>query len=171
MAVPRYVRVFTLFVNGTNELGRVTEVTLPKLTRKTESYRGGGMLGAVNIDLGLDDGALDMSFVAGGVVRDLLLEYAGEIDETAFRFVAELYTDGEESQLLEVETRGRVTEIDKGTTKQGDATSHTFQVKNTYYRMLIDDEDIIEIDLLNFVYKKDGENMFTDRISSALGLG
>ncbi|MFL7908366.1 phage tail protein, partial [Escherichia coli] len=33
-----------------------------------------------------------------------------------------------------------------------------------------DDSDVVEIDLLNFIYKKDGENVFGDRVSSALGL-
>ncbi|EHX40238.1 major tail tube protein [Escherichia coli DEC12E] len=33
--------LFTLFVDGENEVGKVTSVTLPKLTRKTDSYRGG----------------------------------------------------------------------------------------------------------------------------------
>lgn len=53
MAVPKHLRFFTLFVDGENEVGKVTSVTLPKLTRKTDSYRGGGMMGAVSIDLGL----------------------------------------------------------------------------------------------------------------------
>lgn len=66
MAVPKHLRFFTLFVDGENEVGKVTSVTLPKLTRKTDSYRGGGMMGAVSIDLGLDDSALDASFVMGG---------------------------------------------------------------------------------------------------------
>ncbi|HFU8467444.1 TPA: phage major tail tube protein, partial [Escherichia coli] len=66
MAVPKNLRVFTLFTDGVNQIGRVTGFTPPKLTRKTEAYRGGGMAGAVNIDLGLDDGALDASFTMGG---------------------------------------------------------------------------------------------------------
>lgn len=64
MAVPKHLRFFTLFVDGENEVGKVTSVTPPKLTRKTDSYRGGGMMGAVS-DLGLDDSALDASFVMG----------------------------------------------------------------------------------------------------------
>ncbi|STH74474.1 Major tail tube protein FII [Escherichia coli] len=49
MAVPKNLRFFTLFVDGENEVGKVTSVTLPKLTRKTDSYRGGGMMGAVSM--------------------------------------------------------------------------------------------------------------------------
>ncbi|EHS0460924.1 phage major tail tube protein, partial [Escherichia coli] len=84
--------------------------------------------------------------------------------------VGEVFTDGEESQILEIEMRGRITEIDQGEIKQGEATSFTFAVKNTYYKESVDDSDVVEIDLLNFIYKKDGENVFGDRVSSALGL-
>lgn len=133
MAVPKHLRFFTLFVDGENEVGKVTSVTPPKLTRKTDSYRGGGMMGAVSIDLGLDDSALDASFVMGGAVRALFLKYGGTIDGTLLRFAGEYYTDAE-SDLYEIEMRGRVTEIDMGEAKQGEATSHTYAVKNTYYK-------------------------------------
>lgn len=119
MAVPRHIRQFTLFVDGKNFIGTVSGLTPPKLTRKTEAYRGAGMLGAVNIDLGLDDGALDASFTTGGVEKELLSKYAGKVDEVALRFVGEVFTDGEESQILEMEMRGRITEIDQGEIKQG----------------------------------------------------
>ncbi|HDZ1101288.1 TPA: phage major tail tube protein, partial [Klebsiella pneumoniae] len=46
MAIPKKLRLFTLFVDGENYIGKVPSVTLPKLTRKTEDYQGGGMLGA-----------------------------------------------------------------------------------------------------------------------------
>lgn len=100
-------------MDGENEVGKVTSVTPPKLTRKTDSYRGGGMMGAVSIDLGLDDSALDASFVMGGAVRALFLKYGGTIDGTLLRFAGEYYTDAE-SDLYEIEMRGRVTEIDMG---------------------------------------------------------
>ncbi len=57
---------FTLFVDGENEDETHDAVTLPKLTRKTDSYRGGGMMGAVSIDLGLDDSALDARALSWG---------------------------------------------------------------------------------------------------------
>ncbi|MBG6242232.1 MAG: phage major tail tube protein [Candidatus Symbiopectobacterium sp. Dall1.0] len=170
MAVPHKLRLCTTFVNGNNQIGKVTSVTLPKLTRKTEDFQGGGMMGSVAVDLGLDAGALDASMVVGGMVKKLLQEYGGGIDETRLRFAGEYYTDGD-SQLAEVEMRGRVTEIDNGETKQGDDTSVTYALKNTYYKLSIDDQPIIEIDLLNFIYKKDGKNIYPDRIISALGLG
>ncbi|RQM37253.1 phage major tail tube protein [Erwinia psidii] len=170
MAVPHKLRLFTCFVNGSNCIGKVTSVTLPKLTRKTEDFQAGGMIGSAAVDLGLDSGALDTTMVVGGLVQSLLLNYCGDIDETRFRFAGEYYTDGE-GLLVEVELRGRITEMDGGESKQGEDTSVSYTMKNTYYRLTIDDKPLFEFDLLNFIYKKDGSNIYPDRITSALGMG
>ncbi|WP_407907419.1 phage major tail tube protein [Escherichia coli] len=170
MAIPAKLRLFTCFVNSVNNIGKVTSVTLPKLTRKTEDYQGGGMIGSVAVDLGLDSGALDATMVVGGLVQDLLLEYGGDLDGTLIRFTGEYYKSGE-SQIVDVEMRGKFTEIDGGESKQGEDTSVTYAIKNTYYKLSIDDKPIWEIDLLNFVYKRNGENIYPSRVMSALGMG
>lgn len=108
------------------------------------------MIGSAAVDLGLDGGALDASMVVGGMVKTLLQKYGGGIDENRLRFAGEYYTDSE-SLLAEVEMRRRVIEIDRGEAKQGDDTSVTYALKNTYYKLSIDDQPIIEIDLLNFI--------------------
>lgn len=58
MALPRKLKHLNLFNDGNNWQGIVESLTLPKFTRKFEKYRGGGMPGAVDVDMGLDDGAL-----------------------------------------------------------------------------------------------------------------
>ena len=170
MAIPKKLRLFTMFVDGDNYIGKIPSVTLPKITRKTEDYQGGGMLGSAAVDLGLDSGALDASMVVGGMVEELILKWGGDIDELRTRFVGEIYSGGT-SSLLEVEMRGRITEVDQGEAKQGDDTSHTYALKNTYYKLSVDDKPLLEIDLLNFIYKRNGQNLYPDRIMSALGLG
>ena len=71
MALPRKLKHLNLFNDGNNWQGIVESLTLPKFTRKYEKYRGGGMPGAVDVDLGLDDSALDTEFSIGGT--ELLL--------------------------------------------------------------------------------------------------
>ncbi len=56
--------------------------------------------------------------------------------------------------------RGRITEIDHGDAKQGDDTNHTYAIKNTYYKESVDDKPLLEIDLLNFIYKRNGRNLY-----------
>jgi P2 family phage contractile tail tube protein len=43
MGLPRKIKNFATFVDGTNFVGEMPEVSLPKLARKTEDYRSGGM--------------------------------------------------------------------------------------------------------------------------------
>lgn len=54
-----------------------------------------------------------MRVLLWGAVRALFLKYGGTIDGTLLRFAGEYYTDAE-SDLYEIEMRGRVTEIDMG---------------------------------------------------------
>lgn len=114
MAIPHKLRLFSCFVNGDNYLGKVTSFTRPKLSRKVEDYQGGGMLGAVGVDLGLEAGALDSTIVFGGVIKALFLEYGAEIDGTRLRFAGEYFTDGE-SQLVEVSCAGDLLNSTVGT--------------------------------------------------------
>ena len=62
MALPRKLKYLNMFNDGLSYMGVVESVTLPKLTRKLENYRGGGMNGAAAIDLGLDDDALTVEW-------------------------------------------------------------------------------------------------------------
>jgi uncharacterized protein len=65
MALPKKLKYLNLFNDGFNYMGIVSSLTLPKLTRKLEKYRGGGMNGAASIDMGLDDDALALEWSDG----------------------------------------------------------------------------------------------------------
>lgn len=67
MALPRKLKYLNMFNDGLSYMGVVESVTLPKLTRKLEKYRGGGMPGSVSVDLGLDDDALALEWTIGGL--------------------------------------------------------------------------------------------------------
>lgn len=72
MALPRKLKLMNLFIDGVSYLGVVQSVTLPKLTRKLENYRGGGMNGSTPVDLGLDDDALSAEISLGGFPDDAI---------------------------------------------------------------------------------------------------
>ena len=114
MGLPRKIKNFTLFNEGLSYLGEVDEVTLPKLTRKTEDWRAGGMGGPIKADFGME--GLELEWKAGGILRDVLTQWgAMKHDAVGLRFAAALQADdSEEIQALEVVVRGRHTEIDQG---------------------------------------------------------
>ncbi|MDF3686220.1 phage major tail tube protein, partial [Enterobacter hormaechei] len=87
MALPRKLKHLNLFNDGNNYQGIVESLTLPKFGRKFEKYRGGGMPGSADVDLGLDDGALDTEFSIGGTEL-LLFKQMGKatVDGIQLRF-------------------------------------------------------------------------------------
>ena len=53
MGMPHKLKQFNVFQNGVLFMGMVPEITLPKLSRKMEEYRAGGMSGPVCMPLRL----------------------------------------------------------------------------------------------------------------------
>ena len=122
MALPKKLKYLNLFNDGNSYLGLVSALTLPKLTRKLENYRGGGMNGAAPIDFGLDDDALTLEWTMGGL-DTLVLQQWGAVDATPLRFAGSFQQDDTgETLAVEVVMRGRHKEIDFGEYKQGEDT-------------------------------------------------
>ena len=150
-----------MFFDGDNYFGMVPEITPAKLTRKTEDYQAGGMPGSVAVDLGFDAGALDMDITLGGMDAGLLKKWGiATADGMQTRYAGSYQDDSTgEAVPVEIQTRGRFTEMDPGTSKTGDDTSHKYTLKNTYYKLTINGEEIIEVDVLNMIYKVGGVDM------------
>lgn len=171
MALPRKLKHLNLFVDGNNWQGVVESVTLPKFSRKFEKYRGGGMPGAVDIDMGLDDGALDTDFTIGGTELLLFKQMsASSADAIPLRFTGSIQRDDTgEVQAVELVLRGRFKELDSGTWKTADSSTTKVSCANTYAKLTINSEVVYEVDLLNMIETVGG----TDRLEAhrkALGL-
>ncbi|MGP0868505.1 phage major tail tube protein, partial [Serratia sp. CY76356] len=154
MGMPKKLFMFDVFINGQTYLGQVEEVTVPKLTLKTEDYQGAGMPGSVAVLMGLDGGALDMEVTMGGLESDLLKTFGGTLDSLQLRFAGSYYDDATgQAVACEIQTRGRFTELDWGAAKAGDNTQHKYTLKNAYCKVSINNAEIFEVDLLNLIWK------------------
>ncbi|MEJ1737386.1 phage major tail tube protein [Escherichia coli] len=158
MALPRKLKHLNLFNDGNNWQGIVESLTLPKFTRKYEKYRGGGMPGAVDVDLGLDDGALDTEFSIGGTEL-LLFKQMGKatVDGIQLRFTGSIQRDDTgEVQAVELVVRGRHKEVDSGEWKTGESNTTKVISTNSYAKLTINGEVLYEVDLINMVEIVDG---------------
>ncbi len=172
MALPRKLKRLNVFIDGEYWIGEAEEFTPAKLTRKFEKYRGGGMPGAVDIDMGLDDSALEVEFVFSGV-SDALIKRQGAttVEAVSLRFVGAIQRDdtGEVSSI-EIVCRGRFKELDHGTFKNGDDSTTKASMTCTYYKVIIDGEVLHEIDVINMIdIGTDGVDRMADH-RKAIGL-
>ena len=156
MSMPRKLKNFNLFNDGNNYLGQVEEITLPKLSRKMEEWRGGGMDAHVSADMGQE--SIELAWTAGGVIADALRQF-GATSATAclLRFAGAYQRDDTgDVDAVEVVVRGRHKEIDFGSAKPGDNTQHKYTTACAYYKLSINGAVVVEIDALNFVFNVGG---------------
>jgi P2 family phage contractile tail tube protein len=169
MALPRILKNFNVFYNGVSFAGQCTELGLPKLSRKTDSYRPGGVNGEIDIDMGLDKLELDHTYA--GFMRDILNDFgSAKIDGAMLRFAgAYEHEDTGEIDAVEIVVRGRHKEIDFGNAKAGDKSEFKVKSSLTYYKLSINSSTVIEIDLLNMIENINGTDMLAAQ-RKAVGL-
>lgn len=168
MGLPGMLKNFDTFVNGDNFIGQIPEVSLGKISEKVESYRGGGMLGEVDVSMGLDK--FEVEIKAGGPIRALMAQFgAVGIGATVFRFVGAYQEDVDGGvQAAELVVRGRMPELDPGSAKMGDKTEWSHKITGSYVKWTLGGVKLIEIDWMNCVYIVDGVDRYAE-IRAAIG--
>jgi P2 family phage contractile tail tube protein len=169
MALPSVLKNFNLFNDAKSYLGVAEEIKLPKLSRKLEDFRGGGMNGPVGIDLGQEK--LEMEFGCGGIMEQVFEQYGTtKVDGVMLRFAGAYQRDDTaQVQAVEVVVRGRHAELDMGDAKGGDKGKLTVKSALTYYKLTIDNKVKIEIDLLNMIEVVNGKDMLQEQ-RKAIGM-
>lgn len=169
MGLPRTLKDMILFNEGLAYLGQVNAVTLPTLTRKTEAWRGGGMGGEVEMDLGME--AMEMKSTFGGPMRDILRQFGvTTVDGVYLRFAGAYQQDDSGAvDSIEVIVRGRHKEIEMGDQKVGEPGEFGVTSALAYYKLVWNGRTEIEIDLLAGIEIVDGIDRRAP-IRNALGI-
>jgi P2 family phage contractile tail tube protein len=151
MALPRKLKNFNVFYNMDNYLGLCKQIELPKLTRKIEEYRGGGMNGPISADLGMEK--LEITHTYGGIMRDIYRQFGIPFASGILMRFSGAYQrdDTGDIDAVEIVVRGRHTEIDPGTAEAGNDTEFKVTSQLTYYALTINGVPEIIIDLENLV--------------------
>lgn len=166
--IPEMLTNCVMFVDGVSFSGDVPSMTLPKLSIKSEEYRGGGMSGPVDLPTGLEK--LEAAFTTNGVRREAL-KFFGLADQTACNTVFRGSFKGQKGTVkaVTVTLRGSLKEVDMGDWKPGDKAEIKHAMAVTYYKLEIDGRVMFEIDFANMVQVINGvDQLAAER--SALGL-
>lgn len=143
-------------------------VTLPKVTRKFEDYRPGGLNRPVKVDMGGE--ALEAEYACGGWVRDIINGFGSmSIEAQRMRFVASMQDDSTgKVHSWEAVIGGRHEEIDMGESKPGDDTEMKGKIAVAFYALYRDGEELIYIDVLGMVERYGGRDIMAEH-RAALG--
>jgi len=154
--LPFKLKNFRTFVDGDAYAGEVAEIALPKIATEGESYRGGGMLGAVKTDLGLAE--LEQEETYGGIMPKIAAALgAPAADASMVRFVGAYQSDDNGAvKAAELVVRGRIDELDPGTAAAGKDTEWKVKRSLVYVKWVVDGQVLVEIDILNMIYVVNG---------------
>jgi len=169
MGLPRKLKNMNVFNDGISYIGQAASVTLPTLTRILEEWRGGGMDGAVKIDMGQEPIELEHSY--GGFMRGIYAQYGVVgVAGVMIRFAGAYQRDDTGAvDSIEIVIRGRHEEIEGGEAKPGEDTEFNVKTACAYYRLSVNGVPQIEIDLLNMIMIVNGvDRLATQR--AAIGL-
>lgn len=169
MALPAKLKNFNVYNDAKSWLGLVASITTPKLSRKMEEYRAGGMAAPVEVDLGQE--LLTAELTLGGIVLQLLQQYGNrKVDGNMLRF-AGAYEEESTGTMMAVEIvmRGRVKELDLGESKVGENTETKATYTLSYYKLIINGAETIEIDAINMIERINGVDLL-EKQRQALGL-
>ncbi|MDO8908902.1 MAG: phage major tail tube protein [Pseudohongiella sp.] len=169
MALPKKLKDFNLFGDGNNWQGQVPKLTLPELARSMEEYRGAGMDGVVEIDMG--QALIVFDWTAGGLIVEVFNEYGTAIhDASLLRFTGS-YESDETGEVIPVEVvlRGRHKTIGMGDAEGGSNNEMAISTTCSYYKLTVAGEEILEIDVPGMVFTVRGKDRLAER-RRALGV-
>ncbi|KQM97344.1 phage major tail tube protein [Sphingomonas sp. Leaf226] len=169
MAFPSKLKQTMMFNDGEAFIGETVSITPPKLVRKFEDYRAGGMSRAVKVDMGGE--ALEMEATYGGPMRQILRQHGMlNISGVQQRFVGSFQNDDTGAlDVVEIVTRGRHEEIDMGEWKPGEDTEFKVKSQLSYFKLTWNDVVEVEIDVLGMIEVVGGVDLMAAH-RGALGL-
>lgn len=164
---PEVLKNLNMFLDGRGKAGRIEEFVTPKITHKVEEFRGGGMNAPIELEMGMEK--LEASFTIKEHVKENAASL-GLLDGQSIQITLRGAVDtGNEVKSIVIQMRGRAKEMDQGTWKPGEDTPIKFALSLDYYKYLIAGSEVLEIDVLNFIYKVNGRDKLEEQ-RKALGL-
>ena len=169
MPIADIIHNINLFYDGNSYMGKIAEMTLPKLAPTLVEHMAGGMSAPVDVPM-LAHEKLETEMVLKafdvptlktfnvGLGRPVPLTARGAIQD-----------DDGTKHAVAVQMRGIVKEFDMGTWKAAEEATLKMGLSLRYYRLTYDGADVYEADPINMVFKVNGVDQMT-QTRAALGI-
>ena len=158
--------------NGDNILQGIATVTLPKLTKKTESLEAFGIAGTVDIPIESHYDAMTTNLKFVSMSQDASMDDGEVVNlniEAALQVVDKETHKTNKIITLMADIKGMIKEENLGDLSPGGKAETEIVISTTYYKLSIDGKEIFELDILNMVDRKNAKEI-NAAIKTAIGL-
>jgi len=158
--------VYTRVDNKATKIGNTTSVTLPSIEFMTDSIKGSGIIGEVDLPTYGQIGAMSTE-----LSMRITNEQMGQLlaaNELEYRWV----NDGVDTSTGKIKTLAHkaflkviVKKYDEGKLEPGAAQDGSIEYEVTAYKRIINGKEILNIDKFNGIYAINGVNKYKDLAS------
>ena len=150
-----------VYIGANSLLGKLDEIELPEVKIKTAEHKALGMIGAMKVPAGIE--IMEGKFKWNSLYPDVLKRIANPFRnlEIQVRGSLEQYTI--QGRTLEIPVKVLLTiaplGLPGGSYKQNENVEAETEFTAFYMKQVIGGEDIVEVDVLNNIYKAGGEDL------------
>lgn len=158
----------SVYVNDKSKHGQASEVTCPDVSFVMNEYNALGMIGQVKLFNGIE--AMEMSVKWQHIDNDAQIALANPlkaVDITIFSSRAGYDNSGHtEEKKIAMYVRGFSTKHQGGSYKPREDSEFESTIAVFYYKLEVDGEEILEIDVMNNIFTVNGVDMLEERKSN-----
>ncbi len=166
MIIPQVINRFHMYRGGTRLVGLTGEVELPNITMVTDTMEGAGTGGNMEVPvIGLTDN-MEIGIPYMSLARDMFsLANPNETADLSLRGAIQ-GTDPATGKVvyasLAIFLGGTVKEIVPGKVKAGGKMESSITLTLSRYKIVLDEETVLEIDKLNGIFVVNGKDVLKE---------
>ena len=172
--IPKILKNFGMFITdpSNNEqfyAGRVEEVSLPKLSIKTQELETGGMDIPVELDMGMQklDATLTLCEYDSAVIKQFgLTQFDPTSPISKVKLLGAVDDETGTLQQVKIVLEGLYTEVDMGSWKANEKQTLTVNMNVRRYELAIDGEQLVFIDTINMIRSIGGVDQLSNMRST-----
>jgi len=148
LALDYVLKGCAVYCDGFGKAGTAEKITIPPIKKKSESFRGGGMIGSRKMSLGYDDMEFDFTLNA---FDPQVLKLAGVSKGATVAFAIRGYFVGDlgKEHTAVYMLSGEIMELDGGSWESGKKAELKIKVSLVAQKLTIDNSEIFDIDIPN----------------------
>lgn len=158
-----------VYIDDFNFVGRATEVDITKTTVKTTEHQTLAMVGPLELFQGIEkmEGTIKWAAFNAEVLAKMSPTRALKL---TIRVAQQEYANSSVVNTGQVRAVmvGRAKATEPQTVKAGEGSLQTVFALD-YFKKTVNERDVIEVDIPNYIYRVDGEDIYAD-VRAALGL-